>query len=64
VEGGLGDLGVHAAGGEFFRFQDLGVLCGLDPGDAGLEGGFPPIAVGGCDGVAAAAATLSRRAQG
>jgi hypothetical protein len=47
----------------FFQFQDLEVLRGLGPSDAGLEGGFPRIAVGDCGGVAAAV-TLTRRAQG
>jgi hypothetical protein len=34
-------------GGEFFQFEDLGVLRGLDPADAGVDRGGLGVAVGG-----------------
>jgi hypothetical protein len=37
AQGGGG--GVGRVGGEFFEFEDLGVLRGLDPADAGLDRG-------------------------
>ena len=37
--------------GEFFEFEDVGVLRGLDPADAGLDGGGVGIPVGGGLGV-------------
>ncbi len=41
-----GGCGVGGVGGERFEFEDLGVLRGLDPLDAGLEPGGLGIAVG------------------
>jgi len=42
-----GGGGVGRVGGELFEFEDLGVLRGLDPLDAGLEPGGLGITVGG-----------------
>ena len=46
---GLGGrvVGVGGVGGEFFQFQDLGVLRGFDPGDPGRERGVLGVPVGG-----------------
>jgi hypothetical protein len=38
--------GVVGVGGDVFEFQDLGVLRGLDPGDAGFQGLLLGVAVG------------------
>jgi hypothetical protein len=42
---------VSARLGGFFQFQNLGVLRGFDPADAGLNRGNPGIPVGGGRGV-------------
>ena len=42
-----GGRGAGGVGGEFFQFQDAGVLAGLDPLEPGLEGGGPGVAFGG-----------------
>jgi hypothetical protein len=46
-----GGGGVGRVGGQFFEFEDLGVLRGFDPPDAGLDGGDLGVAVGGGLGV-------------
>ncbi len=46
-----GGGGVGRVGGEFFEFQDAGVLAGLDPLEPGGQGGGLGVAVGGRGGV-------------
>jgi hypothetical protein len=43
--------GIGRVGGQFFEFEDLGVLRGLDRGDAGLDRGDLGVPVGGSGGV-------------